>query len=56
MHGTVYSAVPEKPVFDANSMAVAFVEAELWPILYENRPIFVTIGTRVGPEKIRLTP
>ena len=48
--------VPEKPVFGANSVALAFVEAKLWPNLYENSPIFVTVTSRVGPMKIRSAP
>jgi len=33
---TVKSAVPENPLFGANSAALAFVQAELWPIWIEN--------------------
>jgi len=35
-NGTITSAVPENPLFGANSAALAFVQAELWPILVEN--------------------
>jgi len=37
---TIKSAVPENPQFGANSAALAFVQAELWPILVENGRIF----------------
>jgi len=28
--------VPENPLFGANAAALAFVQAELWPVLVEN--------------------
>jgi len=34
--GTIKSAVPKNPLFGANSVAVAFVQSELWPIWVEN--------------------
>jgi len=43
--GTNKSAVPKNPLFGANSGAVAFVQAELWPIWVENGRLFVTIAT-----------
>jgi len=52
LNGTIKSAVLENPMFGANSGALAFVQAELYPILCENSPIFVTMATRVGPWKI----
>ena len=36
LNSTVKSAVPEKPLFSANSASLAFVQAELWPICVEN--------------------
>jgi len=47
LNGTIKSAVPENPLFDANSAAVVFVQAELWPILGENSPNFVTKASGV---------
>jgi len=46
---------PKTP-FGANSAAVAFVQAELWPIWVENGQIFGTMATRVGPGKIWIAP
>jgi len=51
LNGTIKSAVPENPLFDANSAAVVFAQADLWPILGENSPNFVTMATRVGQGK-----
>jgi len=50
--GTIKSAVPENHVLGANSAALTFVQAELWPIWVENSPIFVTMATRVEAAKI----
>ena len=36
VNGTIKSAVPENPMFGANSAALAFVQAQLWPIWVEN--------------------
>jgi len=36
LNGTITSSVPENPMFGANSAALAFVQAELWPIWLEN--------------------
>ena len=36
LEGTIKSAVPENPLFGENSAALAFVQAELWPIWVEN--------------------
>jgi len=36
LNSTIKSAVPEKPLFVANSAAVAFVQADLWTIWVEN--------------------
>ena len=36
LDSTFKSAVPENPLFGANSTALAFVQAELWPIWVEN--------------------
>ena len=36
LNSTIKSAVPENPVFGANSAALALVQAELWPIWVEN--------------------
>jgi len=36
LNSTIKSAVREKPLFGANSAALAFVQAELWPIWVEN--------------------
>ena len=36
LNSTIQSAVPENPLFCANSAALAFVKAELWPIWVEN--------------------
>jgi len=52
LNGTITSAVPENPLFGANSAALAFIQAELWQILCENSPIFITVATRAGPGKI----
>jgi len=52
LNGTVKSAFPENHMFGTNLAALAFVQAELWPILCENWPIFVTIAAKVGPENI----
>ena len=35
-NGTITVAVPENPLFGANSAALAFVQTELWPIWVEN--------------------
>ena len=36
LNSTIKSAVPDNPLFGANSAALAFVQAELWPIWVEN--------------------
>jgi len=36
LNSTIKSALPENPLFGANSAALAFVQAQLWPILVEN--------------------
>jgi len=36
LNSTIKSAVPDHPLFGANSATLAFVQAELWPILVEN--------------------
>ena len=36
LNSTIKSAVHENPLFCANSAALAFVQAQLWPILVEN--------------------
>jgi len=36
LNGNINSAVPKNPLFGANSAALAFVQAELWPIWVEN--------------------
>jgi len=36
LNGTINSAVPKKTLFAANSAALAFVQAELWPIWVKN--------------------
>ena len=38
-----------------NSAAVAFVQAELWPIWVENGRIFVTMATMVDPMNLNST-
>jgi len=45
------SAIPENPLFGANSAALAFIQAKLSLILCENSQLFVTMATRVGPGK-----
>ena len=52
LNGTINSAIPENPVFGANSAALTFVQAELWPIWVENCPIYVAMATRVDAAKI----
>jgi len=36
LNGTINFAVPKNPLFGANPAALAFVQAELWPIWVEN--------------------
>jgi len=56
VNSTIKSAVPENPMFGANSAALVFLQTELCPVLCENSPIFVTMVTRVGPRKIWMAP
>jgi len=40
LNSTIKSAVPENPLFGANSAAPAFAQAELWTIWVENNRNF----------------
>jgi len=52
LNSTIKSAVPNNPLFGANSAALALVQAELLLICVENGRIYVTMATRVDPVKI----
>jgi len=52
LNSTIKLAVPDNPLFGANSTALALVQAQLLLIWVENGGIFVTMATRVDPMKI----
>jgi len=56
LNSTIKLAVPDNPLFGANSAAPALVQAQLLLIWVENGRIFVTMATRVGPGKIWIAP
>jgi len=47
---------PENPLFGAEIFVMSHIQAQLKPIFYWYLAIFVTMATRVGLSKIRMTP